>query len=106
MDFKSSIEQIPFETKRTSSGSFDENFLKEKDFAMQPMDLFFEESEALESLMLKKDKKGKDKKKSKKEKLNDYSNIILIDIRSDSSEQIFNEQIKKEIKKINFLINK
>ena len=106
MDFKSSIEQIPFETKRTSSDSFDENFLKEKDFAMQPMDLFFEESEALESLMLKKDKKGKDKKKSKKEKLNDYSNIILIDIRSDSSEQIFNEQIKKEIKKINFLINK
>ena len=56
--------------------------------------------------MLKKDKKGKDKKKSKKEKLNDYSNIKLIDIESDSSEQIFNEQIKKEIKKINFLINK
>ena len=50
--------------------------------------------------------KWKDKKKKKKKKLNDYSNIKLIDIESDSSEQIFNEQIKKEIKKINFLINK
>ena len=51
-------------------------------------------------------KKEKIKKKLKKEKQNDYSNIILIDIESDSSEQIFNEQIEKEIKKINFLINK
>ena len=85
-----------FNIKLSSSNLFNENFIKEKDLALQPIELFFErinENED-ETLSIKNDKNEKSN--------NYYSNIILVDSESENSSQLtIMEQIEKEIEKIN-----
>ena len=85
---------------------FDEEFLKEKDDALKPIEFCFELKEENEvGFLITKNVIKTIKNKSKDKMINTFnfkSNVILIESDSENtSESIINEQIQKEIKKIN-----
>ena len=85
---------------------FDEEFLKEKDDALKPIEFCFELKEENEvGFLITKNVVKTMKNKSKDKMINTFnfkSNVILIESDSENtSESIINEQIQKEIKKIN-----
>ena len=104
---------MSFETTMSSSKAkiplndiFDEEFLKEKDDALKPLEFCFELKEENEVDFLKtKNVVKKIKNKSKDKMINTFnfkSNVILIESDSENtSESIINDQIQIEIKKIN-----
>ena len=104
---------MSFETTMSSSKAkmplndiFDEEFLKEKDDALKPLEFCFELKEENEVDFLKtKNVVKKIKNKSKDKMINTFnfkSNDILIESDSENtSESIINDQIQIEIKKIN-----
>ena len=104
---------MSFETTMNSSKAkmplndiFDEEFLKEKDDALKPIEFCFELKEENEVDFLKtKNVVKKIKNKSKDKMINTFnfkSNVILIESDSENtSESIINDQIQIEIKKIN-----
>ena len=103
---------MSFETTMSSSKAkmplndiFDEEFLKEKDDALKPIEFCFELKEENEVDFLKtKNVVKKIKNKSKDKMINTFnfkSNVILIESDSENtSESIINDQIQKDIKKI------
>ena len=103
---------MSFETTMSSSKAkmplndiFDEEFLKEKDDALKPIEFCFELKEEKEVDFLKtKNVVKKIKNKSKDKMINTFnfkSNVILIESDSENtSESIINDQIQIEIKKI------
>ena len=102
---------MSFETTMSSSKAkmplndiFDEEFLKEKDDALKPIEFCFELKEE-NGFLITKNVIKTIKNKSKDKMINTFnfkSNVILIESDSENtSESIINEQIQKEIKKIN-----
>ena len=104
---------MSFETTMSSSKAkmplndiFDEEFLKEKDDALKPIEFCFELKEENEVDFLKTKNVVKKIKNKSKDKMmgtfNFKSNVILIESDSENtSESIINDQIQIEIKKIN-----
>ena len=85
---------------------FDEEFLKEKDDALKPIEFCFELKEENEvGFLITKNVIKTIKNKSKDKMINTFNfktNVILIESDSENtSESIINEQIQKEIKTIN-----
>ena len=92
---------------------FDDNFLNEKDLALQPMNFIIDAENFLindninnKNLLLNTNIKERPKKKSLKESDLYDSNIIIVQEQSDDDESIptsYN-QIEKEVEKINKII--
>ena len=89
---------------------FDDNFLKEKDSALQPIDFFLEDQILIsndninnKNIFVNKDEKHND---NKKESDIYDSNIVIIKEQSDDDTELtsFNNQIGKEIQKINTMM--
>ena len=100
---------MPIKLKIQSNDIFDNEFLNDKDMALQPLDFLFELSDKLPQNNLTNNKKEKPKKKSLKESDLYDSNIIIIHTASEEEESdptSFN-QIEKEVEKIHkYLIKK
>ena len=94
---------------------FDNNFLNEKDKALEPLQFLLDSEDILSEkninnnkLTIKNEKnKGRGKKKSLKESDLYDSNIVIIEsVSEDESEPTTFNQIEKQVKKINKLIKK
>ena len=94
---------------------FDNNFLNEKNKALEPLQFLLDSEDILSEknlynnkLTLKNEKnKGREKKKSLKESDLYDSNIVIIEsVSEDESEPTTFNQIEKQVKKINKLIKK
>ena len=98
---------MPIKLKIQSNDIFDNEFLNDKDMALQPLDFLFELSDKLPQNNLTNNKKEKPKKKSLKESDLYDSNIIIIHTASEeeSDPTSFN-QIEKEVEKIHKYIIK
>ena len=99
---------MPIKLKIQSNDIFDNEFLNDKDMALQPLDFLFELSDKLPQNNLTNNKKEKPKKKSLKESDLYDSNIIIIHTASEEEESdptSFN-QIEKEVEKIHKYIIK
>jgi hypothetical protein len=90
---------------------FDNNFLKEKDSALQPIDFFFEDqilinNDNINNKNISINNEEIHKKNSIKESDIYDSNIIIIKEQSDEETEFtsFNNQLGKEIQKINSLM--
>ena len=93
---------MPIKLKIQSNDIFDNEFLNDKDMALQPLDFLFELSDKLPQNNITNNKKEKPKKKSLKESDLYDSNIIIIHTASEEEESdptSFN-QIEKEVEKI------
>ena len=104
MSFETTMSSL--KSKISSKDIFDEEFLKEKDDALKPIEFCFELKEENEVGFLITKKVIKTiKNKSKDKMINTFnfkSNVILIESDSENtSESIINDQIQKDIKKIN-----
>ena len=102
--------------KKEIKNIFDENFLNEKDLALEPINFFLEEnnninnntkSGNISASKIKNKKEEKPKKKSLKNSGLYSSNIIIVQSipEGDSNDNSFN-QIEKEVEKINKLITR
>ena len=94
---------------------FDNNFLNEKDKALEPLQFLLDSEDILSEKNLYNNKltlineknKGREKKKSLKESVLYDSNIVIIEsVSEDESEPTTFNQIEKQVKKINKLIKK
>ena len=104
MSFETTMSSL--KSKISSKDIFDEEFLKEKDDALKPIEFCFELKEENEvGFLITKNVIKTIKNKSKDKMINTFnfkSNVILIESDSENtSESIINDQIQIEIKKIN-----
>ena len=94
-----------WKNKTNPTNIFDDNFIREKDLALQPINFFYEAENLIKNENFNNKNIIKNNNNLKESAIYD-SNIVIIKEQTDDDTELssFNNQIGKEIKKINSLM--